>query len=416
MEIENEHDEEQHEEHASQNNQEKENEKEQKIPFSLQGEMNLVHEEEEENKDGPTSKERLEKMLNKLNKVQEDNAENVEQNDEEQKPNVVLRGVKKVLGKTTPTKLNIKKEIPEPFDMTFDLDEQYFYKDIPNDEWEEITTFLENYLSEDNENEPELKKFFDSHSNIRKGNVDTLLDKVNSLNSENFTSYQSLIKYILNEFYQPKPTICECYFFPNASNEEKVVSMLRTCKKTLDIAIFSLTLDSIAEAILEAFQRGIKVRVIADDECAKNKGSNIKLLASVGVPCKTDNAIYHMHHKFAVIDSSVVIMGSFNWTGQAVKYNQENIFFYEDKNIANQYAKEFENLWNTFNTVIDKKEAQKAVDDEAKEQEEKAKAKAEKAKEKEEKKASTKTTKEQKIEKSESKKQTTKRVRGVKNK
>jgi phosphatidylserine/phosphatidylglycerophosphate/cardiolipin synthase-like enzyme len=70
-----------------------------------------------------------------------------------------------------------------------------------------------------------------------------------------------------------------------------------------------------------------------------------------------------MHHKFAVIDSSMVIMGSFNWTGQAVKYNQENIFFYEDKNIAAQYAKEFEHLWTTFNTVIDQKEALKAVMD-----------------------------------------------------
>ena len=52
--------------------------------------------------------------------------------------------------------------------MTFDLEEQYFYKEIPNDEWEEITRFLENYLSEDNENEPEFKKFYDSHPNIKK--------------------------------------------------------------------------------------------------------------------------------------------------------------------------------------------------------------------------------------------------------
>ena len=228
----------------------------------------------------------------------------------------------------------------------------------------------------DKSDESELKKFFDSYPNIRKGNVETLLEKINSLNSNNFTSYQSLIKFVLNEFYQPKPAICECY-----------------CKKTLDIAIFSLTLDSIAEAILEAFQRGIKVRVIADDECAKNKGSNIKLIASVGIPCKTDNAIYHMHHKFAVIDSSVVIMGSFNWTGQAVKYNQENIFFYEDKNIANQYAAEFEKLWNDFNTVIDQKEAQKEVENEEKEKEEKAKAKAEKEKAKEAKDAKKSTTK-----------------------
>ena len=190
--------------------------------------------------------------------------------------------------------------------------------------------------------------------------------------------------------------------------------MLRTCKKTLDIAIFSLTLDSIAEAILEAFQRGIKVRMIADDECAKNKGSNVKLIASVGIPCKTDNAVYHMHHKFAVLDGSVVIMGSFNWTGQAVKYNQENIFFYEDKNIAGQYALEFERLWNAFNTVIDQKEAMESVENEAREEEQKKKEKEEKQKEKEKEKAEkAKTVKEKKAEKN--KKQTpAKRVRGVK--
>jgi len=395
------------------NELEQNNNQEQKISSSLQGEINLVKEEEEDNKNGPTQKERLEKMLNKLNKDKEENEEENNENKEnkenqkedEPKSSVKLRGVKKVLAKATPTKLNIKKEIPEPFDMTFDLEENYFYKTIPEKEWEEIISFLETYLSKDNADEDQLKTFFNSHPNLRKGNVETLLEKVNSLNSENFSSYQSLIKFILNEFYQPKPVICECHFFPNPLNEEKVVSMLRTCKNTLDIAIFSLTLDSITEAILEAFQRGIKVRVIADDECAKNKGSNIKLVASVGIPTKTDNAIYHMHHKFAVIDNSVVVMGSFNWTGQAVKYNQENIFFYEDKNIASQYAKEFEHLWNTFNTVIDQKTAQKAVEEEEKEQKEKA-----------EKKANNKTTKEQKLEKSESKKQTNKRVRGVKNK
>ena len=419
MEIEEEqnNEQEQHEEKDQQNSQEKQTEEQPKIPLSLQGEINLVNEEEEQNKDGPTQKERLEKMLNKLNQENEEPEENNqnEENNENQKQNVVLRGVKKVLVKTTPTKLNIKKQIPEPFDTTFDLEQNYFYKDLSENEWNEITTFLEEYLSKNNVDEAALKTFFDNHQDIKKGNVDTLLEKINSFNSENFETYQSLLKYVLNEFYQPKPVICECYFFPNPSNEEKVVSMLRTCKKTLDIAIFSLTLDSIAEAILEAFQRGIKVRVIADDECAKNKGSNIKLIASVGVPCKTDNAVYHMHHKFAVIDSSVVIMGSFNWTGQAVKYNQENIFFYEDKNIANQYATEFERLWNSFTTVIDQKTAQKAVEDEAKEQEEKDKAKAEKEKAKEEKKTNAKTVKEQKIEKSESKRQTNKRVRGVKN-
>ena len=357
----------------------------QKIPFSLQGEIDLVNQEEEENKDGPTQKERLQKMLNKLN--QDNNIENnseqtpLENQDEPQRK-VVLRGVKKVLGTVTPTKLTLKKQIPEPFDTTFNLDNEYFYKELDSKEWDEITSFLQEYISQNKTSEDELKSFFNLHPSIRKGNAEKLITKINSLNIQNFSTYQALYKFALGEYYQPKPVICECHFFPNASNEEKVVSMLRTCKKTLDIAIFSLTLDSIAEAILEAYQRGIKVRMIADDECAKNKGSNVKLIASVGVPCKTDNAIYHMHHKFAVLDGSVVIMGSFNWTGQAVKYNQENIFFYEDKNIASQYAQEFERLWNSFTTVIDQKEAAQAVENEAKEEEKKRKEKEAKEKEK----------------------------------
>jgi hypothetical protein len=46
-------------------------------------------------------------------------------------------------------------------------------------------------------------------------------------------------------------------------------------------------------------------------------------------------------------------MGSLNWNGQAVKYNQETIFFYEDNNNTNQYGAEFEKKWNSFSAEID---------------------------------------------------------------
>jgi cardiolipin hydrolase len=59
-----------------------------------------------------------------------------------------------------------------------------------------------------------------------------------------------------------------------------------------------------------------------------------------------------MHHKFAILDKSVVITGSFNWTSQAVKFNQENIIFYENKDIAKKYTEAYDNLWNSFTTVI----------------------------------------------------------------
>ncbi len=168
-------------------------------------------------------------------------------------------------------------------------------------------------------------------------------------NPSTFTQYKQLNDFILDEYYTCKPSVLECHFFPNKNNEIFVVNIIRTCKATLDIAIFTLTNDKITAAIDEAFKRGVRVRVIADDECSKMFGSDCMRLASFGIDLKTDNnSHFHMHHKFAVLDNSVVVTGSFNWTAQAVKFNQENILFYENKEIANQYTQEFEKLWIQF--------------------------------------------------------------------
>jgi phosphatidylserine/phosphatidylglycerophosphate/cardiolipin synthase-like enzyme len=83
-----------------------------------------------------------------------------------------------------------------------------------------------------------------------------------------------------------------------------------------------------------------------------------------------------MHHKFAVLDNSVVITGSFNWTTQAVKFNQENIVFYENKELAAKYTEEYNKLWNSFVVNVTKQDAEIKI----KEDDEKKKEWAEKRK------------------------------------
>lgn len=140
--------------------------------------------------------------------------------------------------------------------------------------------------------------------------------------------------------------------------------MLRTCKKSLDIAIFSLSNDVFAEAVLEVWNAGCNVRIIADDECCNNYGSDIFRLAAQGIPVKTDNSEkFHMHHKFAIIDNAVVITGSFNWTSQAVLNNQENILFIENKGLAQQYTDEYNHLWKTFVIEITPEKAKKLMEE-----------------------------------------------------
>jgi len=51
-------------------------------------------------------------------------------------------------------------------------------------------------------------------------------------------------------------------------------TILRRQKKTIDLAIFSFTNDQLAGALLDAHARGVKVRIITDDEAMKGKGAD----------------------------------------------------------------------------------------------------------------------------------------------
>jgi phosphatidylserine/phosphatidylglycerophosphate/cardiolipin synthase-like enzyme len=52
-----------------------------------------------------------------------------------------------------------------------------------------------------------------------------------------------------------------------------------------------------------------------------------------------------MHHKFAIIDSRLVLTGSYNWTRSAAAYNHENILVTGNKQVVNSFEKEFSRLW-----------------------------------------------------------------------
>ena len=345
-----------------------ENEEERSVD-SFQAELDLVHlEEEEENK--PSQKERLAKMMERLKAQNTEGAENKEENQDNNNPDQntqILRAQSNVL-RGAPNKASSQKDkVPEPFVPNFNLNERYFYQNININEWNDITNFIEKFVAEEKMGEKDLKEFFEKHPKISKGNVLKLQGSIADIFSKkkNLEKYKLLTHYLIQNYYKPKPVICECYFFPNPSNEQRVVNMFRTCKKTLDIAIFTFTRDSIAQAILEAHQRGLKIRCIGDDGNSKVKGSDVRLLASVGIPCKTDNNFrFHMHNKMAIIDNSVVITGSFNWTNQAINKNQDNILFIEDKDIANQYTEYFNKIWDGFTTVITPEEAKKYIEDE----------------------------------------------------
>jgi len=148
-------------------------------------------------------------------------------------------------------------------------------------------------------------------------------------------------------------------FFPSAAGHEQtrwVIEILQRANKRIDVAVFTLTHDGLVDALIEKHRRGVVVRVITDNRQSRVTGADAPRLREAGVPVRIDSSYYAMHHKFCVIDGGdMLLSGSFNWTSQAEKGNQENLVIYRRRDSESPptspgpaFAQEFERLWAKF--------------------------------------------------------------------
>ncbi len=144
------------------------------------------------------------------------------------------------------------------------------------------------------------------------------------------------------------PRVSSAHFSPGDDCRNKLLLLCASAQLTLDISIFTLADNRLAEAVIATHQRGIDVRIITDDEKIYDAGSDIEHLKRAGIAVRTDNSSAHMHHKFALIDSHTLVNGSFNWTRSASQYNQENILVTHEPLLVAAYRDEFEKLWREF--------------------------------------------------------------------
>ena len=139
-----------------------------------------------------------------------------------------------------------------------------------------------------------------------------------------------------------------CAYAHGPTQLGRLLKYLDSARSSIDICVFNITCDEIANVILALHQRGVRVRIITDDEQAKSQGSDIDKFRQVGIPVKLDHAPTHMHHKFCVIDGRLLCSGSFNWTRQAVLGNQENVLVVDNPKAVSAFGQEFERLWGMF--------------------------------------------------------------------
>jgi phosphatidylserine/phosphatidylglycerophosphate/cardiolipin synthase-like enzyme len=115
-------------------------------------------------------------------------------------------------------------------------------------------------------------------------------------------------------------------------------------KQSVDVAMRSLSLESITKALITAARRGIPVRVITETDSLTGR-SNFQVLTDAGIPVIDDQQPGLMNDKFIVIDRAQVWTGSvdYNLAGVFREYNAA-IRIYSPE-VAADYTKEFDEMF-----------------------------------------------------------------------
>lgn len=138
-------------------------------------------------------------------------------------------------------------------------------------------------------------------------------------------------------------------FSPSDSHDAQntVLSIINSARHSLDVAAYLFTSKPIAAALVNARQRGVSVRVVADQKANSDQYTAVTFLANHQVPVRLNGQYAIMHNKFIVADGLSVETGSFNYTASADKRNAENALLIRNApELAAKYQQEFNRLWD----------------------------------------------------------------------
>ena len=123
-------------------------------------------------------------------------------------------------------------------------------------------------------------------------------------------------------------------FAPDHAPEMEIMKQILKAQQRVDFAIFTFSKSSgIDDALVAKAQAGIDIRGIFDSGQGNRDWAATRVVANAGGEAflaSRKNGLGKLHHKLMVIDSSIIIAGSFNYTDPANRLNDENILVIGD--------------------------------------------------------------------------------------
>ena len=126
--------------------------------------------------------------------------------------------------------------------------------------------------------------------------------------------------------------------------QNMILDAIDSAKKTIDVATYNYTDTKTAKALINAVHRGVKVRLVIDEENYRKDVVNDLRDGGVGVISAESNGL--MHAKYIIIDGKVVISGSANMTLASFSYDNNFMIRMESEEAAAVFTAEFEEMYS----------------------------------------------------------------------
>lgn len=125
--------------------------------------------------------------------------------------------------------------------------------------------------------------------------------------------------------------------------ERMVIGAIDGAQRRIDLAVYSLNLRSIRDALLRASERGVQIRMVMETD--NLDAPEVRELIGAGIPIRSDERDHLMHHKFMILDQQEAWIGSMNFTFPGARLENNNGMLIENDELAASLEVEFEEMF-----------------------------------------------------------------------
>jgi phosphatidylserine/phosphatidylglycerophosphate/cardiolipin synthase-like enzyme len=141
-------------------------------------------------------------------------------------------------------------------------------------------------------------------------------------------------------------TRLDVYFSPDDGTASRLLELVRGARESVYVLAFSFTSDDLAEALIERARAGVKVAGVLDEgQYNSNQGGEFENLRRAGLDVRLDGNPRSLHHKVLIIDGEILVTGSYNFSNNAERVNDENTLILYQPEIARRYFEEFQKIY-----------------------------------------------------------------------